>query len=87
MPETEPGARKLKKFKVLRFEPNFKGRLNMTSQGTPWNNSIKKHLKNQFIHEYSEEHAFSRVLSPNHTGSSKFSSMVSKFLELDYSLF
>ena len=49
---------KTQKFKVLSFEPNFKGRLNMASEGTPWPNSIKKHLTNWFIHDSSEEHAF-----------------------------
>ena len=77
---------KTQKIKVLCFEPNFRGRLNMTSEGTPWPHSIKKHLKNLFIHDSSEEHAFPQVLSPNHTGSSKFSLMVSKFQELNSSL-
>ena len=70
---------KTQKFKVLRFEPNFRGRLNMTSEGTPWNNYIKKHLKNLFIHDSSEEHAFPQILSLKRTSSSKFSPMVSKF--------
>ena len=34
---------KTQNLKVLRFKPNFRGRLNMTSEGTPWPHSIKKH--------------------------------------------
>ena len=78
---------KTQKFKVLRFEPNFRGRLVMTSKDTPWPNFTKKTLTNLFIHDSSEEHAFPQILSPNHTGSSKFSLMVSKFCDLDSSLF
>ena len=40
-----PGP-KNQNFKVLRFEPNFRGRLNMTREGTPWPHCIKKPLKN-----------------------------------------
>ena len=54
---------KTQKFKVLRFKPNFRGGLNMTSEGTPWPHSIKKNLKNWFIHDSSDAHAFPRVLS------------------------
>ena len=64
---------KTQNFKVLRFEPNFRGRLNMTSEGTPCPHSIKKHLTNWFIHDSSEKHAFPPILSPSHPGSSKFS--------------
>ena len=49
--------------------------------------SIKEHPTNLFIHDSSEEHAFPQILSSNHTCSSKFSPMVSKFQELDSSLF
>ena len=59
----------------------------MTSEGTPSPHSIKKHLKNLFIHDSSEEHAFPQVLRPNDTVSSKFSPMVSKFWELISNLF
>ena len=83
----EPGAWKTQNFKVLCFEPNFKGRLVINSIGTPWPNYIKIHITNLFIHDSSEEHVFPQILSSNHTGSSKFSSMVSKFRELDSSLF
>ena len=75
----EPRARKTQFFKVLCFKPNFRGRLNMTSEGTPQPNSIKKHLTNLFIHDSCEKHTFPPILSPSHTGSSKFSQMVSKF--------
>ena len=78
---------KTQNFRVLHFEPNFRGRLNMTSEGFPWPHYIKKHLKNWFMHDSSEEHAFPQVLSLNHTCSSKFSPMVSKFWKLDSSLF
>ena len=78
---------KTQNFKVLRFKPNFRGRLNMTNEVTPWPHSIKKHLKNGFIHDSSEEHAFPQILSLNHIGSSKFSPMVSKFRELISNLF
>ena len=54
---------KTQNFKVLRFEPNFKGRLYMTSKGTPWKNFIKKHLKNRFIHDSSEVYVFPQILS------------------------
>ena len=54
----------------------------MRSEGDPWYHSIKKHLTNLFIHDSSEEHVFPQILSPNHTGSSKFSLMISKFREL-----
>lgn len=64
---------KTQNFKVLHFEPNFRGRLSMTSEGTPWPHSIKKHPTNWFIHDSSEEHAFPQILSLSHTGSSKFS--------------
>ena len=73
---------KTQNFKVLRFKPNFRGRLNMTSEGTTWPHYIKKHLTKLFIHDSSEEHAFPQILSLNHTGSSKFSQMVSKFREV-----
>ena len=63
---------KTRKIKVLCFEPNFKGRLNMTSEGTPWPNSIKKNPTNWFIHDSGEDHAFPPILSLSHTGSSKF---------------
>ena len=59
----------------------------MTSEGTPWPHSINKHLTNLFIHDSSEEHAFPQILSLNHTGSSKFSLMVSKFWEFISNLF
>ena len=78
---------KTRNFKVLCFKPNFRERLNITSEGIPWPHSIKKHLTKLFIHDWSEEHAFPQVLSPNHTSSSKFSPMVSKFRDLDSSLF
>ena len=78
MLETELGARELKKIKVLRFEPNLRGMLNITYEGTPWPHSMKKHLINLFIHDSSEEHAFPQILSPSNTGSSKFSQMVFK---------
>ena len=81
-----PGP-KTQNFKVLHFEPNFRGRLNMTSEGNPWPHSIKKHLTNWFIHDSSEEHVFPQILSPSHTDSSKFTPMVSKFLDLDSNLF
>ena len=77
---------KTQKFKVLYFEPNFRGRLNMKIEGNPWDNFIKNNLAKLFIHDSSEEHAFPQILSPSHTGS-KFSSMVSKFRDLDSSLF
>ena len=54
----------------------------MTSKGNPWPNLTKKTIKIGFIHDSSEEHAFPQVLSPNNTGSSKFSPRASKFWEL-----
>ena len=78
---------KTQNFKVLHFKPNFRGRLSMTSEGTAWPHSIKKHPTNWFIHDSSEEHVFPQILSLNHTGSSKFSPMVSKFRELDSNIF
>ena len=59
----------------------------MTSEGNPWPHSIKKNLKNWFIHDSSEEHAFPEILSPSHTGSSKFSQIVSKFQEFISNIF
>ena len=78
---------KTQNFKVLCFEPNFKGRLVMNIKGTPLPNFTKKPLKNLFIHDSSEEHAFPQILSLNHTSSSKLSLMVSKFWELISNLF
>ena len=74
---------KTQNFKVLYFKLNFRGRLYMTIKGTPWPNFLNKTLINGFMHDSSEESSFPRVLSPNNTGSSKFSLMASKFWELD----
>ena len=63
---------KTQRFKVLCFEPNYRGRLNMTSEGTPWNYSINQNLRNWFIHDSGEEHASPPILSLSHIGSSKF---------------
>jgi hypothetical protein len=41
----------------------------MTSEGSPWPHYIKNHLKNLFIHDSSDVHAFSRVLSLSDTSS------------------
>ena len=64
---------KTQNFKVLRFERNFRGRSNMTSEGTPWPHTIKKHPTNLFIHDSSEKHVFPPILSLSLLGSSKFS--------------
>ena len=60
---------KTKNFKVLRCEPNFMGRLNMTNEGSWWTHSIKKHHKIGFIHDSSDVHAFPRVLRLSDTSS------------------
>ena len=59
----EPEARKTQIFKVLYFEPNFRGRLYMTSKGTQWPHLIKKNLTNWFIHDSNEVYAFPQILS------------------------
>jgi hypothetical protein len=64
---------KTQKFKVLCFEPNFRGRSNMTSEGTPWPHTINKPLTNWVIHDSSEKHAFPPILSLSLPSSSKFS--------------
>ena len=64
---------KIKKFKVLRFEPNFRGRSNMNSKAIVWSQNIKKPPKNWVIHDLSGKHALSSILGPSLPGSSKFS--------------
>ena len=64
---------KTRKFKVLRFEPNFRGMSNMTSKVIIWTHNIKKPPKNWFIHDLSGKHALSSILGPSLPGSSKFS--------------
>ena len=64
---------KTQKFKVLRFEPNFRGRSNMTSEGTQWPHTIKKTPTNWVIHDSSEKHVFPPILSLSLPGPSKFS--------------
>ena len=64
---------KTQKFKVLRFEPNFRGRSNMTSKAIVWSQNIKKPPKNWVIHDLSGKHALSSILGPSLPGSSKFS--------------
>ena len=54
---------KTQNLKVLRFEPNFRGRLYMTSEGTPMPHLIKRPLKNLFIHHSSDVHMFPQILS------------------------
>ena len=78
----ELGAKKTQIFKVLRFEPNFRGRLHITSNGTPWNNFIKKPLTKWFIHDWSGLYAFPQALSMINTSSSKFSPMAPRFWDL-----
>lgn len=76
-PEAE--ARKTQIFKVLRFEPNFRGRFFVTSKGTPWPNLTKKPLTKWIIHVSSEVYTFSQVLGWANTSSSKFSPMAPQF--------
>ena len=64
---------KTQKYKVLRFEPNFRGRSNMNSEGIIWNHTITKPPKNLFIHDSSGKHALFSILGPSLPGSSKFS--------------
>ena len=64
---------KTQKFKVLPFEPNFRGRSNMTSEVIIWPQNIKKAPKNWFIHDSSGKHALPSILGPSLPGSSKFS--------------
>ena len=64
---------KTQKFKVLRFEPNFRGRSNMTSKAIMWPHKIKKTPTNLVIHDLSGKHALSSILGPSLLGSSKFS--------------
>ena len=64
---------KTQKFKVLRFEPNFRGRSNMTSKEIIWPQNIKKPPKNWVIHDLSGKHALSSILGLSLPGSSKFS--------------
>ena len=78
----EPGAQKTQIFKVLRFEPNFRGRMYMTSKGTPFPNFIKKPLTKLFIHDSSGLYAFPQVLSLIDTSSSKFSPIAPQFWDL-----
>ena len=82
MRNPELGARKTQIFKLLRFEPNFRGRFHMTSKGTPWHNLINKTLKKLFIHDSSGLHAFPQALSLMDTSSSKFSPMAPQFWDL-----
>ena len=63
---------KTQKFKVPRFEPNFRGRSNMTSKVIIWPHNIKKPPKNWVIHDSSGKHALSSILGPSLPGSSKF---------------
>ena len=64
---------KTQKFKVLCFEPNFRGRSNMTSKDIIWPHNIKKPPKNWVIHDSSGKHALSSILGPSLPGSSKIS--------------
>ena len=64
---------KTQKFKVLHFEPNFRGRSNMTSKAIIWPHNIKKPPTNWVIHDSSGKHALSSILGPSLPGSSKFS--------------
>ena len=64
---------KTQNFKVLCFEPNFRGRFFMTSKDNPWPHFIKKNPTNWVIHDSSEKHVFPPILSPSHPGSSKSS--------------
>ena len=64
---------KTQKFKVLRFEPNFRGRSNMTIKAIIWPQNIKKPPKNWVIYDLSGKHALPPILGPSLSGSSKFS--------------
>ena len=64
---------KTQKFKVLRFEPNFRGRSNMTNKAIIWPKKIKKPPKNWVIHDLSGKHALYSILGLSLPGSSKFS--------------
>ena len=75
MRNPNPRARKTQIFKVLHFEPNFRGRSYITSNGTPWPHFIKKPIKKLFFHDSSGLYAFPQALSLTDTSSSKFSSM------------
>ena len=77
---------KTQKFKVLCFEPNFRGRSNMTSKAIVWSQNIKKPPKNWVIHDLSGKHALSSILGPSLSGSSKFSQMNPKFRYSDSDL-
>ena len=70
MQNPESRARRTQNFKVLCFEPNFRGRLYITSKGNPWTHFIKKPLTNLFIHDSSELYAFPQALSLTDTSSS-----------------
>ena len=77
---------KTQKFKVLRFEPNFRGRSNMTSKVIIWPHNINKPPKNWVMHDLSGKHALSSILGPSLSGSSKFSQMNPKFRYSDSDL-
>ena len=64
---------KTQKFKVLRFEPNFRGRSNMTIKVIIWPHNIEKPPKNWVIHDSSGKHALPPILGLSLPGSSKFS--------------
>ena len=64
---------KTRKFKVLCFEPNFRGRSNMNNKAIVWSQNIKKPPTNWVIHDLSWKHALSSILGPSLPSSSKFS--------------
>jgi len=64
---------KTQKFKVPRFEPNFRGRSNMNSKVIIWPHITKKPHTNWVIHDSSGKHALPPILGPSLPGSSKFS--------------
>ena len=57
-------------FKVIRFIPNFRGMLSMTSIDIMWPYFLKKYPTKWFIHDSSGSHAFPHVLRLVDTSSS-----------------
>ena len=80
--KSKPRAQKTQIFKVLCFEPDFRGMLYMSSMSIKLHNLTKIKPKNLFSHDSSGFHAFPQVLSLVDTSSSKLSQMDSKFWDL-----
>ena len=79
---SETLSRELEKTKISKCSvsnQNFRGRIYMYVMSIKWNNFIKIHPINLFIHDSSGFLAFPQVLSLDDKNSSKFSQMASKF--------